>query len=153
MSPAMIDAKTALEALVPVCRNDCTQDASDIAVGYQQTRNGNRRIRASCMHCGSFLTWLPLREPFTTLAANEVSDTAVLDVLTGLEDLGIELKSDGKTCWVPYPDCQKVDAALAGLIRQCSHDLARMLGDHDKITPGVWTGKLPDAPTREETPC
>jgi hypothetical protein len=150
----MIDAKTALERTVPVCRNDCTNDASDVAVGFQQCRNGKRRIRASCVHCGAFLCWLPMREPFLSMANNEVSPTPILDVLMLLEEIGVELKSDGKACWVPYPDCKKLDAELAALIRQCSHDLARMLGDHSKITPGVHSVTLPDAPTREETqPC
>src|SRR5215469_17656905 len=42
--------------VVPVCQK-CGMEALDIH--WQTDRNGNRRIRADCMGCGRFLTWLP----------------------------------------------------------------------------------------------
>ena len=57
-----------------------------------------------------------------------LSPTAILDVLTRLEDLGIDLQCDGRKAWVSAEDYRKVPADLHVVIRQCSNTLARMIG-------------------------
>jgi hypothetical protein len=45
--------------LVPLCRN-CGMESFDVR--WQEGHSGRRCIRAECMGCGRFLTWLPLVE-------------------------------------------------------------------------------------------
>lgn len=96
----------------------CDRCTSDLFhVGWMEDRSGKRRIRASCS-CGRFLTFLPQNELWIALANNNASETAILDVLTRLEDLGINLQSDGERVWVHYEDTQ------ARALRPTSNDPA-----------------------------
>ena len=80
------------------------------------------------------MTYPPSVPPYTTMADAALSETALLDVLTQLEDLGFEPRSDGKTVWIDRPEA--VSPGLLALMRQCSHQLARLLGNNlKKETP------------------
>ncbi len=111
--------------LIPWCP---TCPLTSFVVTWQEDRRGGRRIRAECLRCGRWLTWLPQAPLWTQQADRNASPTALLDVLTRLEDLGIDLQSDGRTVWVPWPDVQRIPLDLRAVIRQCSHQLARLLG-------------------------
>jgi hypothetical protein len=111
---------------IPPCRR-C--DSDRFRVAWQEDRNGGRRIRASCS-CGAYLCFLPLVEPWVSLANNAVNPTAALDVLIALGDLGIDLRSDGKTVWLAGEDRKRVPENLHVLIRQCCHQLVVMLGNN-----------------------
>jgi hypothetical protein len=110
---------------LPACRQ-C--GVAGIIAHWQEDCAGGRRIRGECVRCGRFLCWLPQLEPWIRQADYNASPTPVLDVLTQLDDLGIELESDGHSMQVPLQDWQRVPPELHALIRQCSHQLARMLG-------------------------
>src|SRR5579871_4786201 len=101
--------------------------SEDFSVEWQEDRRGRRCLRATCS-CDLFLCFLPLIQPWID-AANEVASPApLLDALIRLEGLGIDLQSDGKTVWFFGDDRQRVPPDLHALIRQCSHQLARMIG-------------------------
>jgi hypothetical protein len=102
---------------------------------WQQDSRGQRRIRAECRNCHKFLTFAPLIPPYTTEADHYASRTPVLDALTKLETLGIEVVSDGKRAWVAWPACKRVPNDLLATLRQCSHQLAKMLGDNRPKPP------------------
>jgi hypothetical protein len=112
-------------APLPACRGCRTVG---IVARWQEDCRGDRRIRGECVRCGRFLCWLPQLEPWIRQADHHASPTPVLDVLTRLDDLGIELESDGHSVAIPLQDWQRVPPELHALIRQCSHQLARMLG-------------------------
>ncbi len=71
----------------------------------------------------------PQVEPFTSEADAAASDTPVLDVLTRLEELGVDLLSDGDTVWFAPGDWRRVPDDVLAAARQCKHSLARLLGD------------------------
>jgi hypothetical protein len=60
------------------------------------------------------------------------SQTPILDALVRLEEVGVELVSDGRQVryagegWRVMRDHPDLDA----VVRQCGHQLARMLGDN-----------------------
>ena len=56
--------------------------------------------------------------------------TAILDVLTRLEDLGIELISDGRSVCFGPGGWAKAPRELHDRVRECSHLLAGLLGDN-----------------------
>jgi hypothetical protein len=99
-----------------------------VAVGWLESRDGGRRLRADCKGCGRFLCWLPRTAELEAHADTAGSPTDLLDVMTRLEDLGITLRSDGRAVWFDYPGCRRVGAELAALVRSCSHRLARLIG-------------------------
>ena len=99
-----------------------------IRASWQEDRNGRRRIRGECWDCRRYRGWLPMREPFIRLADQNASPAPLLDVLLWAEDLGIQLRSDGRTVWVRATDWCRVPPDLHALIRQCSYQLARMIG-------------------------
>ena len=109
-----------------LCCRHCA--AEGYTARWQEDRNGRRRIRADCLGCGRFLAWLPILEPWITSANRNASPTPILDVLTRLDDLDAELRSDGRTVWVKARDWRRVPPDLHALIRQCSHRLARLMG-------------------------
>jgi hypothetical protein len=92
-----------------------------------EASNGDRRIRASCSRCGRLVKFLPHLPPFTTLADAAASATPVLDVLTRLEESGVSLHSNGARVWTDG----LVPADVAAAIRQCNHQLARLIGKGD----------------------
>lgn len=97
--------------------------------GWQQMRNGRRHLRVECGGCGRFLKFVPQVEPFLTLANGTASETAVLDVLCQCDELSIELHSDGRTVeFVTAEDYSRATPRLRELVRQCSHDLAGLMG-------------------------
>jgi uncharacterized protein (DUF3820 family) len=110
----------------PACR-DC--GAVGIVARWQEDSRGERRIRGACLRCGRYLCWLPNQEPWVGQADAVASKTPLLDALTRLEALGVELESDGQSVSIRWPDWQRVPQDLAAVIRQCSHQLARLLGD------------------------
>lgn len=78
-----------------------------------------------CGGCGRFLKFAQQCEPFLTFADRTASETAILDVLIQSDELGIELHSDGRTVTLATPD--RAPPRLRELVRQCQHDLARMM--------------------------
>jgi hypothetical protein len=69
--------------------------------------------------------------PFVEEADRNASQTPILDALTKLDALGVDLKSDGKSVWLFPEDEKRVPPHAHSLIRQCSHQLAGMLGKRD----------------------
>jgi uncharacterized protein (DUF3820 family) len=107
---------------------DCQRCHSGMyRVDWMEDRRGQRRIRATCS-CGRYLCFLPIVEPWIFCANENASPAPVLDVLTQLEDLGVELQSDGRKVWVAGADDRRVPAELHVTIRQCAYQLARLLG-------------------------
>jgi hypothetical protein len=111
-------------ALLPVCR-DC--GAVGIVGRWQEDCRGEKRIRGECLRCCGFLCWLPMQQPWIG-QADAASKTPVLDVLTRLDDLGVELESDGNTVSIPWPHWRRVPEDVKGIIRQCNNQLARLIG-------------------------
>jgi hypothetical protein len=95
---------------------------------WQADRTGQKRIRVECRGCHGFITFAPLVSPFVEEADQKASQTPILDVLTRLDALGAELQSDGQSVWLDAAGEGRVPPALLALIRQCSHELAGMLG-------------------------
>jgi hypothetical protein len=62
------------------------------------------------------------------MADAEASPTAILDALTRLEDLGVELLSDGRTVSYRPGDWERVPPDLRRIVDQVRHQLARLLG-------------------------
>jgi hypothetical protein len=105
---------------------------------WQEQRNGERRIRASCGTCWGFLTFLPERDPYLSMANSWSSDTSVLDVLVQLEALDVGLLSDGDTCWIAWEDQPRVPGELQNRLRECCHRLARLMGRNVPRTLSLW---------------
>jgi hypothetical protein len=95
---------------------------------WQEDRAGRKSIRAECRYCHMFLAFAPLVPPFTEEADKNASAAPVLDALTRLEALGVEVQSDGKSCWLRWEDEARVPPQLRSVLRQCSHQLAGLLG-------------------------
>jgi uncharacterized protein (DUF3820 family) len=103
---------------------------------WQEDRRGQRRIRIECKRCHRFVTFAPLTSPYVEVADAAASTTPILDVLTQLDDLDVELQSDGSRAWVAAEDWRRVPPDLHALVRQCSHQLARMIGPTAAAGPG-----------------
>jgi hypothetical protein len=101
---------------------------------WQEDKTGRRLIRAECSNCHRFLAFAPQVSPLTEEADRNASPAPVLDALTRLDVLGVELGNDGKRAWIPAGDYQRVPPDLHALVRQCAHELARMLGNKWAIT-------------------
>jgi uncharacterized protein (DUF3820 family) len=111
----------------PIRPCDRCGPGAGVIVHWQELRSGTKRLRVDCRRCGAFLTYPPMVSPYTTMADANKSETAVLDVLMRLDDLGVRLRSDGKAVWLDQADRQ-VPPDLRALVRSCSHELARLLG-------------------------
>jgi hypothetical protein len=96
---------------------------------WYEHANGVRQIRRTCRRCGLWLGCAPRVPPYTTLADAAASPTPILDVLTRLDDLGVELRSDGRRVWISGTDWHRVPKELHDVIRQCGHTLAGLLGN------------------------
>jgi hypothetical protein len=96
---------------------------------WQQVANGQKRIRAECRNCRGFVKFMPETPENVVTADASASPTALLDVLTRLDDFRVNLESDGRRVWLRWEDMRRVPADLNALVRQCSHSLAGMLGD------------------------
>jgi hypothetical protein len=90
---------------------------------------GRRAIRAECRRCRRAVDRPPVVPPYTDQADALASAAPVLDALIGLDGLDVELCSDGASVWVPPEDWRRVPQDLHSIIRQCRHQLARMIGD------------------------
>jgi hypothetical protein len=101
----------------------------DVALSWQQVSNGGKRIRAECRRCGRFVKFLPETPENVAAADAAASPTALLDVLTRLEEAGVNLDHDGRRVWVRWEGGQRLPSDLRTLIHQCSHSLAQLLGD------------------------
>jgi hypothetical protein len=97
---------------------------------WQEDRLGRRQIRAECDRCHRHLTFPPLAEPYISRANAAASATPILEALTRLDALGVELASDGHSVRFAGDGWRRVPPQLQALVRQCNHDLARMLGDN-----------------------
>jgi hypothetical protein len=122
----------AVRPSVPPCPR--CGDAGFVA-RWQEDVRGNRRVRAECRRCRKWMTFLPSLPPWTGEADAAASATPSLDALTRLDELGIELESDGLTAWVPWPDARRVPAELLAVVRQCARQLGRMIGKTRKQRP------------------
>jgi hypothetical protein len=101
----------------------------DVALSWQQLANGARRIRAECRWCRGFVKFMPETPENVAAADATASPTALLDVLTRLEEAGVNLDSDGRRVWVRWEDGRRLPPDLRALIHQCSNSLAKLLGD------------------------
>jgi hypothetical protein len=98
---------------------------AEVVYTWQHFANGTRHVRADCGRCRRYIRYAPRRPPYTDLADANASETPILDALLRCEALGVELARDGSSVW-PVGDAPP---DLAGLLRQCAPDLARLLGD------------------------
>ena len=112
---------------IPPCR-DCGPGAGHVLF-WMQDRVGRKRIRAECKRCRRLVDHPPCVPPYSTMADATASPTAMLDVLTRLDDLGVQLHSDGRAAWVGGDDYRRVPPDLRALVKQCSHELAKMIGN------------------------
>jgi hypothetical protein len=111
---------------VPVC---C---GSEALIHWHEDRLGRKRVRAQCRRCGRSLGFPPCVEPFLALANASASPAPLLDALTRLGDLGVELVSDGRGVWFADDGWRRVPPDLKAVVKQCSHQLAGLLGDTRK---------------------
>jgi hypothetical protein len=107
------------------CRRCGSTDARHT---WQEDSAGNRRIRRACAVCRGFMQFAALLPAFIDEANHNASRAPVLDVLTRLEELGIDLVSDGRSVGFPPGDYERVPADLRELVHQCNHTLAGLLG-------------------------
>jgi uncharacterized protein (DUF3820 family) len=116
--------------LPPRPANTCFRcgPAPGVTLRWLQDALGRRRIRATCNHCHQMRDHPSVVPPYTTEADANASPTPILDALTRLEALGVEVQSDGRRAWLRWEDMRRVPADLVALVRQCSHTLAGMLG-------------------------
>lgn len=95
---------------------------------WTESRNGQRQVRRDCVRCGTFAGFAPRTPPFTTEADRRASPTPILDALTRLEELDIVLGSDGSAVHFVGDGWRRCPTDLRDTIRQCNHQLARLLG-------------------------
>jgi hypothetical protein len=103
--------------------------AAGYLCNWQEDSLGRKRIRASCRQCGLFLTFPPSIPPFTAQADEAASPAPILDALTKLEAIGVELQSDGKRVFYRPGDWRRVPPDLRAVVRQCGHQMAQMIGN------------------------
>jgi hypothetical protein len=101
-----------------------------VAYGWMEDRLGRKHIRATCAVCNQCLGFVPSVPPYSTAADAAASPTALLDALTPLGDLGVDLASDGKAVWVRGDDRKKVEPDVMALVRQQGHLLAGLIGNN-----------------------
>jgi hypothetical protein len=100
-----------------------------MAYAWFEDRLKRRQVRRSCGRCGKHLGFAPQVPPYTTLADAAASPTAVLDVLTQCEELGIALKSDGQAAdFATREDSLWAEPTLRERVAQCRATLGRLLG-------------------------
>jgi hypothetical protein len=116
----------------PVCP-DCGLDTR-LFYGWLEASNGERRIQRLC-GCGKPLGFAPHVEPYLSLAERSADPTALLDVLTECEALGIELVSDGKAVHVTGGR-GRLTVPLKQKLAQCRHGLAKLIGDETGAKKG-----------------
>jgi hypothetical protein len=104
---------------------------------WMENSRGQRMLRRECGRCRSFCGFAPQVEPFITEANAAASPTAILDVLTRLDDLGVQLGSDGASVWFTGEGARRVTPDLEAVVRQCNHRLAKLLG---RTRPGRGIG-------------
>jgi hypothetical protein len=100
--------------------------SSGLVLTWQQDREGDRRIRATCGACGKFLCWAPQTPEHVQLADANATPAPILDALIEAERLGRTLHSDGQECQLEND--RRASPALRAALRQCNHGLAAMLG-------------------------
>jgi hypothetical protein len=105
--------------------------AAGVRYRWQEDRAGRRHIRAECASCHRFLTFPPLRPPYTTMADAAATATPILDALTGLEDAGAQLHSDGRGVWIGA-GYKNVPPKVRDAVAQAKHQLATMIGSNVK---------------------
>jgi len=96
---------------------------------WTEDRLGRRQVRRECANCGTWRGFAPRRAPFTDEADAAASDSAALDVLTQCEDLGLELRSDGRAADFAGADWLRAPPELSARLRECRGQLGRLLGD------------------------
>jgi hypothetical protein len=111
---------------IPPCR---TCPGAGHLCYWMQDRLGRRIIRAECRKCRRLVDHPPCVPPYSTIADATANPTVMLDVLTRLDDLGMRLHSDGRSAWIGGDDYRKVPPDLKALVKQCSHELAKMIGN------------------------
>jgi hypothetical protein len=104
---------------------------------WQETRDGGRRIRGECSRCRCFVAFLPEVEPYLSEANRRASAAPILDALTGLEALGVDLESDGSSVWFARDGWRRVPPDLRAVVGQCNHRLAVLLGNTARRRQGM----------------
>ena len=111
------------------CPVRCTRCGStELRHSWHEYRNGQRQIRRACGRCGTWLGSAPQTPEAVAEADARASKTDILDALTRLDDLGIEVCSDGRSVWAAGDGWRRMPPDLADVLRQCNHRLARLLG-------------------------
>jgi hypothetical protein len=115
----------------PAPRRRCFRcHSTQILANWHQWRNGSRHVRGTCARCGAWCGTLPQTEANIAEANRNASPTPVITALVELEALGVELVSDGNSVSYVGDGWRKVPRELDAIVRQCSHTLARMIGDN-----------------------
>ena len=92
-------------------------------LSWHEIADGRRQIRRTCPHCETFRGFAQ-QVPLNVAAADRnASPAPLLDVLTRLDELDIELISDGHEVSFTGDGRRRCPADLAELIRQCNHQL------------------------------
>jgi hypothetical protein len=96
---------------------------------WLQDSLGRKRIKIECARCHRPNGFAPTASPYVEEADAAASKTPVLDVLTRLEDLGIELLSDGKSIrYARDADYRRVPPDLRRLVQSQVTPFSRMSG-------------------------
>jgi hypothetical protein len=67
--------------------------------------------------------------PYVSQADAAASETPILDTLVRLQDLGVELVSDGQSLAFAGDGWRRTPPDLRAVVRQCGHQLAVLLGN------------------------
>jgi uncharacterized protein (DUF3820 family) len=98
-----------------------------LTYSWHEDSLGRRRIKRTC-RCGCSLAFAPHISPFVELANAAVSPTAVLDVLTLADELGVVLEGDGKAVRIKS-GWQHATPTFRQRLDQCRNQLAKLLGE------------------------
>jgi hypothetical protein len=98
---------------------------SRLRIYWQQTSNGEKRIRGDCHRCGRFVGWVPWTPATIATADANTSPTAMLDALAKADEEGVQVVVGyGLVTLIPHgkalPELQRlVRQAAAQLLRHC----------------------------------
>jgi Putative quorum-sensing-regulated virulence factor len=105
----------------PCCRCGCLE----ARLSWQTFRNGARQIRRTCVRCDGLLGFAAQTPANVAQADRNSSPAPLLELLTGLEEAGVEArKVGGVVQFVPW---RRMTPRLMELERQCRPLLEAML--------------------------
>ncbi len=110
---------------IPPCRR-C--GARECRAMWQQVGDGSRRLRGVCGRCGGFVRFLPLAEPFLSVANAAESAVTADEALRRLQAAGLRIGSDGRSAWFQFDDWRNATLEQQALLHQHAHGIAALLG-------------------------